>query len=148
MRVVIDDVDLKIINELLKNARIKYNELARKLGLSDVAVMKRIKSLEKNGAIMGYTAIINPALIGYNMVSYTGINVKPENMIGVINELKKRDCIKYVAVTSGDHDIMVVVWARDYDELVSIHEEIKRIEGVINVYPSIITKIVKNEAYY
>jgi len=145
---VVDEINLKIIDELLKNARVKYNELAKKIRLSDVAIMKRVKNLERNGVVLKYTSIINPAKIGYNMVSYTGINVKPEKMIEIVDELKNWECIKYVAVTSGDHDIIAVIWARDYDELVNIHEKIKGLEGVVNVYPSIITKIVKNEAYY
>lgn len=145
---MIDNTDLKIVEELLRNARIRFKDLAKKIGLSDVAILKRVRNLEKTGVLLKYTSIVNPTSIGYSTVSYTGINVKPEKMIDVINELKGRGCIKYLAVASGDHDIIAVIWARDYDELAFIHDEIRRIDGVVNVYPSIVTKIVKNEAYY
>lgn len=145
---MIDDIDMKIVEELAKNARIRFKDLAKKIGLSDVATMKRVRSLEKSGVLIKYTTIFNPASIGYSTISYTGINVKPERLIDVINKLKEKSCVKYLAVTSGDHDIIAVIWARDYEELVRIHEEIGGIDGVVSVYPSIIAKIVKNEVYY
>lgn len=145
---MVDEVDLRIINELLRNARATFREVALKIGLSDVAVMRRIKKLESGGVILKYVTVVNPVEIGYSKISYTGINVKPERLIDVINELKAKEYVKYLAVTSGDHELLAVIWARDCDELVAIHEEIKRIDGVIQVYPAIVADVVKNEAYY
>jgi len=55
--------------------------------------------------------------------------------------------VKYLAITSGDHELLAVIWARDGDELQKIHEEIRSIEGVVNIYPAILADIVKAEAY-
>lgn len=145
---MIDEIDLKIIKELLRNARATFKDIALKVGLSDVAVMRRIKKLENNGVILKYTAIVNPYEIGYSKISYTGINVKPERLIDVINILKTKEYVKYLAVTSGDHELIAVIWARNGDELVAIHDEIKRIDGVTHVYPAIVAHVVKNEMFY
>lgn len=144
----IDEVDVKIIWDLVKNARISCSEIARKVGLSDVAVSKRIRRLEESKVILKYTAIIDPVKVGYTKISYTGLNVKPENLIDVISHLREKSYVKYLAVTTGDHNLMVVIWAKDGEELINIHEEMKKIPGVINVYPAIIADVVKNEVYF
>ena len=145
--IVLDDVDRTIIKELVKNARATYRELAGVVKLTDVAVIKRVKKLEKNGVIKKYTAIVNPLALGYTKVSYTGINTKPEKLFDVVKNLKERDYIKYLALTTGDHDILAVIWAKSADELEKIHEEIRGLDGVVAVYPAILSEVLKDEAY-
>ncbi|MGC8982137.1 MAG: Lrp/AsnC family transcriptional regulator [Desulfurococcaceae archaeon] len=144
---LVDEVDLKIINELIKNARATYRELSKVVGLTDVAVMKRVRKLERAGVIKRYTAIVDPQSLGYSKVSFTGLNVSPEKLFDVVKVLKEKEYVKYLALTSGDHDLLAVVWARSDEELEAIHDEIKRIDGVRDVYPLILTGKVKEEAY-
>ncbi len=139
----LDEKDLKILEELRKNSRISYTELAKIVELSDVAVIKRIKKLEEKGVIRGYTIIVDPRKIGYRHICITGINVKPQQMFPIISELRSIENIQYLALTTGDHHIIAIIWARDQDELDQIHRRIKEIPGVENVYPSIITDDLK-----
>ncbi len=139
----LDEKDLKIIDMLMKNGRIPYSEIAKALGLSDVAVIKRIRKLEKMGVIRKYTVLIDPKKLGYKVVSITGIDVEPEYMFNVLNKLKEKDFIKYLAITSGDHGLMAIIWARDSDEIARIHDEIVHMPGVKRVCPAIILDIVK-----
>lgn len=144
---MIDNLDRKILNELIRNARISYRELAKLVNLTDVAVIKRVKRLENQRIIRKYTTIVNPATLGYNVISYTGINVAPEKLFNVIKALKEKEYIKYMAITSGDHDIFVVIWASSTSELEKIHEEIRNLDGVIAVYPMILSEIIKDDIY-
>ncbi|MEM4717704.1 MAG: Lrp/AsnC family transcriptional regulator [Desulfurococcaceae archaeon] len=144
---MIDNLDRKILNELIRNARISYRELAKLVNLTDVAVIKRVKRLENQRIIKKYTTIVNPATLGYNVISYTGINVAPEKLFNVIKALKEKEYIKYMAITSGDHDIFVVIWASSTSELEKIHEEIRNLDGVIAVYPMILSEIIKDDIY-
>ncbi|MET1160064.1 MAG: Lrp/AsnC family transcriptional regulator [Thermoprotei archaeon] len=139
----IDEIDMKILKILSKNARTPYNEIAREVGLSDVAIIKRVKKLEKRGIIKRYTILVDPAKLGYTKVSITGVNVGPDALLKVVEELKKREYVKFIAVTSGDHPIITVIWARDSEELTRIHKELESIPGVTKVYPAIILDTVK-----
>lgn len=143
----LDDIDLKIIDELSRNARATYREVANVVGLTDVAVMKRVKKLEQGGVIKRYTVILDPFALGYGKVSFTGINVKPEKLFEVVKALKSKPYIRYLAITSGDHDILAVIWARDADELDVFHREITSLDGVVSVYPMILSEKIKDEAY-
>ena len=140
---MIDEKDLKIIKLLQENSRIPYTELAKKVGISDVAIIKRIKKLEKQGIIKKYTIIIDPKKLGYNSISIVGINVEPEHLFPVISYLKEKDYVKYLALSSGDHTLMAIIWARDGSELAKIHDEISKLPGVTKVCPSIILDVIK-----
>lgn len=144
---LIDEIDRKILSILQQNARTTYRELAKTVNLTDVAVIKRVRKLESSGVIKKYTAIIDPIALGYTKISFTGINVRPEKLFDVVKQLKEKDYVKYLAITIGDHDILAVIWATSGEELERIHSEIKSIEGVISVYPMILSEVVKNEAY-
>jgi len=144
---LLDEVDMFIIKELMENARKPFREIALKLKLSDVAVIKRVRKLEARGVIKKYALVVNPASLGYNKISFTGVNVKPDKLFEVVSKLREKEYVKYLAITSGDHELLAVIWARDGDELQKIHEEIRSIEGVVNIYPAILADIVKAEAY-
>ena len=141
----LDEKDMKILKILAKNARIPYSEIARIVELSDVAVIKRVRRLEQSGIIKGYTLIIDPKKLGFNSISITGIDVEPEHLFDVINELKSMDNVKYIALTTGDHSIIITVWARSGEEMAMIHDRISKIPGVKRVCPAIILDVFKDE---
>lgn len=144
---MIDEIDGILIRELIKNSRTPYRDLAKLVSLTDVAIIKRIKRLEREGVIKKYTTIVNAAALGYSKISFTGINVKPERLFDIVKVLKDKEYVKYLALTSGDHDILAVIWSKSANELEMIHDEIRRLDGVISVYPMILTEVVKDEAY-
>ena len=56
----LDELDQKIIQLLIENARISYSDIGEETGISRVAVKARIQAMEKKGIIEEYTTIINP----------------------------------------------------------------------------------------
>ena len=56
----LDEIDAKLVELLIENARMSYSDLGEAVGLSRVAVKTRIQAVEKKGVIEGYTAGINP----------------------------------------------------------------------------------------
>ncbi len=142
---MLDEKDLLIIEMLSRNARISYSEMARQLNMSDVAVIKRIKKLEQMGVIKGYTVLVDPRKMGYNAISITGITINPEKIFTALSELKKHPAIKFLALTTGDHPAIALIWARNEEELAKIHESILEIDGVEKVWPAIILDVLKNE---
>lgn len=60
----LDEFDRKILKELLKDGRLTNNQLADKIGLSKSPCWQRVKRLEEEGYIQGYTAILNQSKLG------------------------------------------------------------------------------------
>ncbi len=143
--VVLDERDFAILKILARNARISFAEIGRVLGLSDVAVLKRVRRLEQLGVIRGYRVVVDPRKLGYSLISITGVDVEPEYLFEVVEHLKGLECIKFLAVTSGDHSVVATIWARSSEELARIHGELARRPGVKRVCPAILLYTVKEE---
>jgi len=62
-----DKIDEKILKNLLVDARLSARQLSLKLGLSTVTVLSRIKKLEKEKIIKGYTSVLNHEKLGYDL---------------------------------------------------------------------------------
>ncbi|NPA96354.1 MAG: Lrp/AsnC family transcriptional regulator [Crenarchaeota archaeon] len=141
----LDEKDLAILRLLALNGRMPFTEIGRRVGLSDVAVIKRVRRLESSGVIKRYTIEVDPAKLGYRAVSITGIDTEPQNLFQVVEKLKAMDCVKYIALTSGDHSVMTIIWARDGDDMARIHESISKLPGVKRVCPAVILEVFKDE---
>ncbi|MEM3833633.1 MAG: Lrp/AsnC family transcriptional regulator [Thermoprotei archaeon] len=138
-----DDKDKIIIEMLMKNARISLAEIAEALKISDVAVSKRIKKLEENGIIKGYTAIVNHIKLGYSSAAIVGIDVEPERLLEVSRLLKEKNYVRYLALTTGDHMLILQVLSRNNYDLTNILKDIASTSGVKSVRPAIVLDTIK-----
>ncbi len=139
-----DDKDWTIISMLTKDARTPLTKIAKKLGITEAAVRKRLKNLEERGVIKGYTTVVNPSMLGYNSVSLTGIDTEPDKFLDVAKKVMEFDFARNVYITSGDHMLMVEIWAKDGDELTKIISDvIGKIDGVKRVCPAIVLEKMK-----
>ena len=90
----IEQDEKRILEELLKNANMSVNEIAKKLGFSRQKVWRIIKNLEKDKTIWGYTAIIDDNKMGrkrfYILLKKAPVKITDEKLNIVINrELRK-----------------------------------------------------------
>ena len=72
-----DAIDIKLISLLQKNARVPLKQLAEQVFLSSPATATRIERLEKEGIITGYTAVINHKKLGFPIIAFINLEVKP-----------------------------------------------------------------------
>jgi Lrp/AsnC family transcriptional regulator for asnA, asnC and gidA len=127
----IDDLDLKILSELSKDASISVPRLSKKININASVVYSRIKRLLKRGLIKKYTIIINDEALGFNVRSLTGINMDSKLRDNVLNELFKIPEVREIAEVTGRFDILVTMTARSLDEIHQlISEKVGHVEGV------------------
>jgi Lrp/AsnC family leucine-responsive transcriptional regulator len=70
MAVALDELDLHIVDVLLRDGRLPATELAEMVGLSRSAVAERVSRLERNGVIRGTTIIVDPAALGRTVTAF------------------------------------------------------------------------------
>jgi len=140
---VVDEKDLEIIRMLEENARTPLTKIAARLGVSDVAVRKRLRKLEEEGVIKGYKPKLDHAKLGYRARAIVGFDVEPEKLLEVAKAISGKPEVKFVAITSGDHMVMTEVWARDNEELRIFLEELASRYRAKNVRPAIVVEVVK-----
>ena len=127
----IDDLDLKILSELSKDASISVPKLSKKVNINASVVYSRIKRLIKRGLIKKFTVIINDEALGLNVKALTGINMDSKLRDNVLNELFKIPEVREVSEVTGRFDVLVTMNARSLDEMHQlISEKVGRIEGI------------------
>ena len=75
-KIKLDDIDRKIIGELQRNCRLTSQELADRVGLSASPCARRVRSLEENGAIKGYVAVIDQAKVGLPVNVFASVKLE------------------------------------------------------------------------
>ena len=127
----IDDLDLKILSELSKDASISVPRLSKKININSSVVYIRIKRLLNRGLIKKFTIVINDEALGFSVRSLTGINMDSKLRDNVLNELFKIPEVREIAEVTGRFDILVTMTARSLDEIHQlISEKVGHVEGV------------------
>jgi Lrp/AsnC family transcriptional regulator, regulator for asnA, asnC and gidA len=127
----IDDLDLKILTELSKDAGISVPKLSKRINVNASVVYSRIKRLLKRGLIKKFTIVINDEALGFSVRSLTGINMDSKLRDNVLNELFKIPEVREIAEVTGRFDILVTMTARSLDEIHQlISEKVGHVEGV------------------
>ena len=75
---LLDQIGVKILNELQMNARISFSEIGRRVGLSSPAVAERVKKMEEVGIICGYHANVDHEKIGFPILAFIFLTTKSE----------------------------------------------------------------------
>ncbi|MFQ5762856.1 MAG: Lrp/AsnC family transcriptional regulator [Candidatus Bathyarchaeia archaeon] len=140
----LDDVDIKILNLLEEDGSLSFADLSRRLNTSESMVRKRVNALREMGVIKKFSVVVDPAALGLTSTAILGIDVDPPLLLQVAQKIGDIHEVKYVALTTGDHMIMVEVWARSSAELSKVlSEKIGRIDGVKKICPSIVLERLK-----
>ena len=71
----LDRIDKSIIRELQKNSRITVTELASRVGLSKTPCQVRMRRLEEQGYITGYTALVNQTKLGLSHIAFAQVTL-------------------------------------------------------------------------
>lgn len=141
---MVDDLDREILHMLQADGSTSFTKIAKKLRRNESTIRKRVLSLKKDGVIKKFSVVLDPAKIGFGTVAVIGVDIDPEKLLDVAQNLIKIPETRYVATSTGDHMIMIEIWAKDGRELSQIlSEKIGAIEGVKKICPSIILEKMK-----
>jgi len=141
----IDEIDLKILKNLLVDARQSARKLSLKLGISTVTVLSRIKKLEKLKIIKGYSAILDDEKLGYDLTAIIEISVKKGQMALVEKEVSTLDNVCAVYDITGQTDTIVVAKFKNREELSEFVKELSSKPNVENTNTHMVLNTVKED---
>ncbi|HEY9386372.1 MAG TPA: Lrp/AsnC family transcriptional regulator [Nitrososphaeraceae archaeon] len=128
-----DELDMRILSELAKDASISVPQLSKKLNINASVLYSRIKRLVKRDLIEKFTIIVNEGMLGINVKATVGINRDPKLKEPIHSELLKIPEVRTLSEVTGRFDIIVNLNARSLEELHNIViERMGKIEGVQN----------------
>ena len=71
----LDHLDFQILVHLGSNARVTWTELSAHLSLSAPAITERVRKLEERGVIRGYTVLLEPELLGCELLAFIAVQI-------------------------------------------------------------------------
>ena len=119
MRPILDSIDRKILDQLLRDARLPVAELARRVGLSKTPVAQRVKQLEDSGLITGYRAMLSPIKLGLTHVTYVEVRLSDtrEAALAKFNTMVREiPEVEECYMIAGGFDYLLKVRSRDIEE--------------------------------
>ena len=128
----IDKLDRKILEIIMKNARIASKDVALRCGVSRAAIHQRIQRLIDMKVITGSGYHVNPKMLGYSTCTFIGIKLEKGSLYqDLISEFEKIDEVVECHFTTGPYTMMVKLYARDNEHLMQLlNGKIQNIPGV------------------
>lgn len=128
----IDNLDRKILNIVMRNARIASKDVALECGVSRAAIHQRIQRLIEMKVITGSGYTVNPKKLGYATCTYVGVRLEKGSMYrDVVKELERITEVVECHFTTGPYSMLVKVYARDNQHLMELlNDKIQHIPGV------------------
>jgi Lrp/AsnC family transcriptional regulator for asnA, asnC and gidA len=113
----IDPIDRAIVKLLLEDGRMASADIARRLGnVSGRVVRYRISRLIHKG-IVEVSAIVNPKALGFSVMADIYMEIESGYVRGVARAMAAHEQVSYVALSTGDKDLSIQVYARDAADL-------------------------------
>lgn len=137
----LDRIDVKILQELQKNGRITNVELSNLVNLSPSPCLMRVKRLQAEGYISGYSALVNVAKLGQTLTVFTEITLKNHRQIDFsrfLSAVEKIDSIMECHLVSGGYDYLLKVVAGSIGEYQTLMERLNDMDIGIEKYFSFV----------
>jgi len=148
MPITIDMMDRKILAALQENGRIQNTELAAKVGLSPSPCLRRVRILETEGVIAGYTALIDGRDVGLPLIIFVRVALERQDKTGVdrfSKAIAAAPAVMECYLMAGTYDFLLKVSVRDLEEYQRFQmQHLTREVGVSNVVTEIPLKKVKS----
>ena len=142
-----------LIEILQKNARCGDKELAELLGSSEDDIKVRVRALEEKGAILGYTAVLDPEHVedGKRVSAVIEVKITPERGGGfdlLATRIAKFDQVESCVLMSGGYDLSVVVSGDSLHDVARfVAEKLSTLQGVISTATHFHLKTYKRDGF-
>ena len=132
-----DQIDQQLLSLLRQDARLTVAALAQKLRVSRGTVTNRIRKLEDDGVIVGYTVRLRPDVQQNMIKAWMGIAVEGNQTRVVVASLLGEPGVASLHDTNGRWDLLAELRAESLQELAKVLERIRLLAGISNTETSI-----------
>ncbi len=111
--VKVKNVDRKILKLLQEDSRRPFRKIATDLKISEPTLYNRVKKLQEEMVIEGFTTIINPDAVGFPYLAFIMLTVDPTKEEEIINKLSNFPEILELHILFGEKNILLKVRSPD-----------------------------------
>ena len=140
-----DDKDIEILKHLTVDGRQSARQLSHRLGVSTVTILSRIKKLEEQNIIQGYSVRLNHELLGYEITAIIEIKSNKGKMLEIENEIAKYESTIAVYDITGDADMIIIAKFKNRELLSDFVKKISTISNVENTLTHLVLNTIKED---
>lgn len=130
---LLDDVDRRIIDALVRDGRTSIRTLAERIHISRTNAYARVERLVREGVITGFRAEVAPEAAGLGTSAYISLTIEQNTWREVSARLARVRYIEHAALLGGDHDVLALVRAPDNAALRDVVlNQVQGIPGVLS----------------
>ncbi len=138
-----DDLDRRLIGELRNDARATVASLAKKLRVARGTVQNRLRKLEKEGTILGYTVRLRPQTEEHRITALTTIAVEGNRTDEVIRALRGDPAVTALHSTNGRWDLVAELRADSLEAFDRVLGRIRMVQGIAGTETSLLLSTQK-----
>ena len=113
----LDETNVKILQALIQDARMSSRQVAKQCDVSIGTALARIKKMEDDGVIKGYTVLLDQEKLGYELTVVTEITVSKGRLLEMENEIARMPNVCCVYDLTGLSDAAIVAKFKNREEL-------------------------------
>ncbi|MGC8678676.1 MAG: Lrp/AsnC family transcriptional regulator, partial [Fervidicoccaceae archaeon] len=144
--IALEEVDLKIIKALAGNARGSLKEISEVVGIPISTAFSRIRKLEQQGIIKGYTVSVNQDKLGYKITAIIHFSVDGPYLEEIEKQLASKENVIFLYDTTGDFDIIAVARFKSIEELDRFIKDTLKNPHIRRTTTSIALRVVKESS--
>jgi len=141
----LDEIDIKIIGLLQEDSRLSFNRIAKELGISVGTAYNRIRGLEEKGVLKGYTAIIDPVKVGYQLTAIILIQADGKYLLNVESEIARMNNVISVYDITGEFDVAVIARFKDRFDMNKFIKALLKMPYVKRTVTNVVLNVVKED---
>jgi DNA-binding Lrp family transcriptional regulator len=141
----LDEIDKKILGELLKNSNRSNREIAKAIGVSAATVINHIQRLESAGVITDYTVMLDFERLGYELTVIMEVTVSSGKLLETQEEIAKLPYVCAVYDVTGEIDSIVVAKFRNRRELGDFPKDLLAMEFVERTNTHVVLNTMKED---
>ena len=138
MTTPLDSLDRQLIDLLRVNARLSVVKLAKALGCARSTVQLRLKALEDDGVITGYTISLATPKNAPGIHALVMISIESKLERNVVRELTRLHNITKLHSISGRYDVCAMMTTESTEELDTTIDRIREIKGVLETFSTVL----------
>lgn len=148
---LVDHMDFRILRELSRDGRASDVALSERVHLSSTAVARRRKMLEERGLLLGYTADLDMARLGFGTTVIVAVELRSQAE-QMLNEFEQAvvNCpsISFCAFVSGDNDFILMLHVKSFDDYDRVYRrELSTLPHVARIRSSFVMRKVLNRKH-
>ena len=140
-----DETDTKILKVLTSDARLSSRQISSQCGVSIGTVLSRIKKMEEEGIITGYTALLDHERLGYELTVVSEITVSKGRLLEVESEIARLLNVCCVYDVTGLIDAVIIAKFKNREELSKFTKRLLAIPYVERTNSHVVLTTIKED---